>query len=862
MRPRLLRIRAIGPYQDVTVDFDSIPGELVAICGRNGEGKSFLLDSIVAGLYRALPSRTAGIYRYCTDRNAGIDLDFALDGSTYQTTVLIDSKSRKMEAVLAKDRRPLCDGKTGPFDKEIEKLLGPLSQVLASSYGAQTKEGNFVSIEKSERKELFLRMIGGQLLQRISDRAKKRIEPLELQREKSTGRLQSLRETAGLEKPDTWSIHTAIENKNGDLMTLDSMRKELVEQIAQCRAKTADLPDLLQEYGSIELELKNKEEELIGVSALVAAGRANADKLDECRGSVNATTQMIQSTLERMSILTEKSAKLEPLKLQLNSLWSRKDKLTAEGQAIKKALAEQEALAANIEPLRAKAARLPELREQYGERIQEQTRLQGEFAALLQAERDYADLQLETQKKLATLEKEEMASSGCLERAQRDAVTIKSVPCRAVGEYAKCQFITSAVESAGRIDEFTAGIDNARALMLLERQTMDQVIKPDQAQKKRIYTRLDELRDQVPALLSSIRDVELATTKLPEAEGAATKAGMLRDQLKTAREAYELLQVDIGTVEAEIQEAEGYRNERTQLATAVANDTAALETAKQALKVAEEAAAKLPLLEERKSALSGTIGHGKLSRAKLADTIEAIKVQAAALRAHEGDLEVLDLQIDSNKKAQQDLHRQLAEAQSKVRSIEDAVKTLAEEEAKIEPLTRRIACLARISKSFGPMEIQSFEIDSAGPAVSAIANDLLFNCFGPRYSIKLVTQELKADNSGYKDEFDVSVYDQRQSRWVSIDDLSGGQKVIVSEALALAIALFNKQKNGIAWETLFRDEASSALDIENAPAYIRMLRRAREMGHFSRVYFISHQPFLEKMADSVLRVANGQVAVE
>ena len=160
------------------------------------------------------------------------------------------------------------------------------------------------------------------------------------------------------------------------------------------------------------------------------------------------------------------------------------------------------------------------------------------------------------------------------------------------------------------------------------------------------------------------------------------------------------------------------------------------------------------------------------------------------------------------------------------------------------------------------MEIQSFEIDSAGPEVSRIANELLFNCFGPRFSIRFVTQEAKADGKGYKDEFDVYVYDQRYDRWVSIDDLSGGEKVIVTEALALAIALYNREKNGVTWETLFRDEVSGALDDKHAPQYIAMLRAAREMGHFQRVYFISHQGRMREMADSRIIVSGGKLAIE
>ena len=172
-----------------------------------------------------------------------------------------------------------------------------------------------------------------------------------------------------------------------------------------------------------------------------------------------------------------------------------------------------------------------------------------------------------------------------------------------------------------------------------------------------------------------------------------------------------------------------------------------------------------------------------------------------------------------------------------------------------------MACCARVAKSFGPMEIQSFEIDNSGPEVSRLSNELLFNCFGPRFSIRFVTQELKVDGKGYKDEFDVSVDDQKTGRTVSISDLSGGEKTIVSEALALGIALYNKEKNGVVWDTLFRDEVSGALDDVYAPQYIAMLRAAREIGHFKKVFFICHQPRLKAMADSRILVEKGTAVI-
>jgi exonuclease SbcC len=195
-------------------------------------------------------------------------------------------------------------------------------------------------------------------------------------------------------------------------------------------------------------------------------------------------------------------------------------------------------------------------------------------------------------------------------------------------------------------------------------------------------------------------------------------------------------------------------------------------------------------------------------------------------------------------------HREADEAQQEYDKLE--------EDLKAEALS--LASWAGLDKAFGPMGIQSLEIDAAGPSVSSLANELLFSCFGPRFSIRFVTQVPKQDG-GYKDEFDIEVKDSERNRSGSIDDISGGEKVIVSEAVGLAIALFNSSKSGISWRTLFRDEVTGALDDDNAPRYISMLRRARELGHFERVYFIAHQPRLHELADAKISVHDGKVEI-
>ena len=148
-----------------------------------------------------------------------------------------------------------------------------------------------------------------------------------------------------------------------------------------------------------------------------------------------------------------------------------------------------------------------------------------------------------------------------------------------------------------------------------------------------------------------------------------------------------------------------------------------------------------------------------------------------------------------------------------------------------------------LAKVFGPDEIQLCEIQAAGPEVSTLVNALLEGCFDNKFEIRFRTQRPKADGKGMVDDFDVEVRNKNLDRTCLVDELSGGQFVLVNEAVNLGIAIYNmRQGEGIRYETLFRDETVGALDAANAKEYVRMLRRAMDLGGFHQVSSFAIRP--------------------
>jgi exonuclease SbcC len=166
-----------------------------------------------------------------------------------------------------------------------------------------------------------------------------------------------------------------------------------------------------------------------------------------------------------------------------------------------------------------------------------------------------------------------------------------------------------------------------------------------------------------------------------------------------------------------------------------------------------------------------------------------------------------------------------------------------------------------LAVGLGSFGVQALEIDAAGPRVSTIANELLRASHGARFEVHVVTSKAKTSGKGFTENFSVEVIDHVRGNASDLANLSGGEKVIVDEAIRLAISLFRNEELKTPWKTLWRDETTGALDAENAGKYIAMLRKAQEIGGFDQVVFIAHQQDVIEAADARVELVNSRVSI-
>lgn len=219
----------------------------------------------------------------------------------------------------------------------------------------------------------------------------------------------------------------------------------------------------------------------------------------------------------------------------------------------------------------------------------------------------------------------------------------------------------------------------------------------------------------------------------------------------------------------------------------------------------------------------------------------------------------LEGQVESSRQEVDRIDRELTLAHANLLTATEEAAAADELKSIVDSAERDHSDWTRLQTAFGKRGIAKLEIDAAGPAISGLINELLYSCFSSRFSAQLKTQRETSDGRLIED-FDIEITDTERDRVGTIDDLSGGERVVVAEAIGVGIGIYNKGRHPLA--TMFRDETTGALDSETAPHYVSMLRKAMKLGDFDRCLFVTHNPDCAEMADAVIRCHEGQVTVE
>lgn len=802
MRLEALRIRHLGPFQDFSIDFADYADQLlIAIVGKNGAGKSTMLELALPGaMYRSTPTR-GSLVDLATARDAMLEAR-VVNGSTWTLRHLVDAVSKKSEAIVldAAGAAVLPDAKVRSFDAWAAKHL-PSPEVLLASVFAPQGAAGFLGMKPGDRKAVLLRVLGVERLELLAEQARER--------------------------------HRAA------LAQVEDLQAKIGEEIA----RTGDADALADQLESARAEAHEADEALAAARAELAAGQAEA----QARATRAAAAKIV---LERRA---EIEAALGTARATADGLYVRiRNNRAALAQAdeIRAAVRRLEVLPADIAAAEARAAQASQAR------------------AVAQADMRAAEAAK------AAAGRDKVAAGGRADRArarlaEADAVSAAADQIQPLREAvldvgAEAQLRSNDLDAlrgkrlagaAERITALRAGLEgiselpddgDIRHASVLADSTLavdDEAVTLAAelpAQLKAAEAALRAAQDRLAVAQRKLADTELVAARLGDVEAARGELDDAAQAEQAADERWSAAHAELGAATARADRASREVKEADPSALRAERDSLAPLAAKE--KPLAQAETRLAELEPQLTA-----GQAELARleAQLSATPAPNPEPSPAPAI--ADLEGL---VRAAEQAGKDAVKLVTLLEARLETARAGGALRAELEGKRAAADGEVADWARLSSDLGRDGLQAAEIDSAGPELTELVNDLLHTCMGPRFTVSIETTRLSADGKRQIEGCEVRVLDTVKSRDAEAATYSGGERVLLGEAMSLALSMLACRRAGLEGVTLVRDETGAALDPENARAYVAMLRRSAELVKAEHVLFVSHSPEVQDLADA------------
>lgn len=808
MRLCSVRMRGLGPFLDeVNLDMADLGDALlVAVCGDNGEGKSTFLEFALPGaFYRHTPSQ-GSLKDRAKSRDALLEVVVAgKDRFTIRHlvggSVVLDAAGAPVYATTL----------VSNFDAWAAKTLPPEEVLLASTFGAQGSRG-FLGASPSDRKGILLRALGISRYEGWAKRAGESARSSKQAVEVTRARLEELRRAGG----DVAEAERVLAKAVVD-------EKQLDDELT--RAKT-ELADLEGKVRAAEAATATHATHLAKQVELRARVQSLQGKLDDIQARIAACTR----TLSQEAAIRAAATKLAALQSQLAESEQQRTALTSREEAAQGRGRQAKTQADGARQHQARVAL----------RIAELEQLLAKGAEITRAAADLA----EVDGALATL-REGVTSA----QADLDQVTSETV----AGAEGRIQNLTTGlglVVTEAKTLAAAQGI--AKESLREDAETLQQASeRPARlaAARKRV--------EQCRGLLSSAEKRQQALAALARRAGEVTAA---RDQLSSLQKELEQHTATLRDQDAQaeaasnlVRKSEMELDELQKRHAELTREAEGLRTLADQLPNIALAASKL---EERR------VQQAEVSGELEAATWALSELGPAPARPTVPDLAPPRERLAQAEKAARAAHQAVGVAANRLEGARTVAQQILDLEQKQRGEEAELADWSRLAEDLGRNGLQAAEIDGCGPELTAMVNDLLHHCHGPRWSVRIDTQKLSADGKKTVEGCQVTVIDSVEGREDEGSKYSGGQKVIIGEACALGLSMLAAQRSGLRGITLVRDETGSALDPGNAEAYIRMLRRAALQIGADRVLFVCHNPEVSALADARITVTGGKLVVD
>jgi exonuclease SbcC len=845
MIPISLSIAGFLSYQQKeTLDFTAF--DLACISGRNGAGKSSILDAITWALFGRARKHDESIINLQSD-TARVSLTFQYEGALYRVTRTNrrgETKTVEFEIKPEGDRstsgnwKPLTERTLRETDQKIEHTLRlDYETFVNAAFFLQGEADQFTQQNPSARKRILSRILGLEIWETYRQRAVRRRKDLEAERAALEGRIAEIQ--AELDQED---------QRRKDLTKLE----EQLDRSVQARQAQEDS---LREIQSLRAALKEQ-------SKLVQTMSAQAEKIQDRLehraarlGSRRQDRASYQDLLDREEEIQEKSARWKAAREEL-ARWEETADRYREGEkqrqgplteiASEKARLEQERASLDQEgqAVRDSLLRLTDLQHNLQEvtrKIEDQeerlrTR-EGRQKELERARERQAEARAENPRLMQDMKK--------LEKRIADLEHTEGADCPLCGQPLPPE------ERRELVSELTARgkemgdryRDNRRVL-----ESANQVVKDLRLE----ITELSLAEPELRRLHQEAERIKLKISQIQEQEQAWQNEGARRlqaveEQLEEGAYAPEARK-QLEQVDSQLKDI-GYDAARHDQ---IRKEVSRGDQVQHELGELEKARAALEPLEREIEALTGEV---EAQREELQETKEDLAEHRAALEeAREeapdparAEKELLDLKEQENI-----LQRKVGAAEQKVSVLHTQKERLELLQAEKEELLEGVSRLIQLEQAFGKNGVPALLIERALPQIESQANRILERLSGGTMAVQFITQKAYQDpkRQDRRETLEIQIRDRSGVR--DYEMFSGGEAFRINFAIRLALSHVLAKRAGARLQTLVIDEGFGSQDEVGRQRLIEAINLIRD--DFRKILVITHLDQLKDVFTSELLV--------
>lgn len=180
--------------------------------------------------------------------------------------------------------------------------------------------------------------------------------------------------------------------------------------------------------------------------------------------------------------------------------------------------------------------------------------------------------------------------------------------------------------------------------------------------------------------------------------------------------------------------------------------------------------------------------------------------------------------------------------------------TASEKQKELKDIKDKVTAYLFIENAFSNNGIPAIELRESAPEIADIANKILQESYGNKFSIRFGdTSELKVNRKANED-FNILVYDSENNDEKTIDLVSSGERIWIKQALFYAFSIVQMNRTGFNFRTRFIDESDGSLDGALRLKYLKMVTSAHKYSDSRVTLLITHSQEIKDIAQQVIEI--------